>query len=164
MTNLPRLLDSSDFSPFFRSSVGFDRLMRMLESDLPRNAGNAYPPYNIEKLGENDYRISMAVAGFGMDDIDITVQDNGLTVNGAIEQAGKDGGKNYLYRGIATRSFEQRFQLADHIEVKNAVLDNGMLHIELVREVPDHKKPRKITINDGETLFNKAKKLTKKAA
>lgn len=164
MTNLPRLLDSADFSPFFRTSVGFDRLMRMMENDLSRNSGNSYPPYNIEKLSDDEYTISMAVAGFGLDDIDITLQDNSLTVTGAIEKEINEGQKTYLHRGIATRSFEQRFQLADHIEVKNATMDNGMLTIQLVREVPEHKKPRKIAINDGETLFNKAKKLTKKVA
>lgn len=164
MTNLPRLLESSDFSPFFRSTVGFDRLMRMMENDLSRNTSNSYPPYNIEKTGEHDYCISMAVAGFGMDDIDITVQDNSLTVTGGSQKSDNDEGRHYLHRGIATRSFEQKFQLADHIEVKNASMDNGMLYIDLVREVPEHKKPRKITINDGESLFNKAKKLTKKAA
>jgi len=164
MTNLPRLLDSSDFSPFFRTSVGFDRLMRMMETNMSRNDSNSYPPYNIEKISEDDYVISMAVAGFCMDDIDITWQDNSLTVTGAIAKDASENPRTYLHRGIATRSFEQKFQLADHIEVKGATMDNGMLTITLVREVPEHKKPRKITINDGETLFNKAKKLTRKAA
>lgn len=164
MTGLPRLLDSSDFSPFFRTSVGFDRLMRMMENDLSRNGGNGYPPYNIEKLNDDEYAISMAVAGFSLDDIDITLQDNSLTVIGAIEKESSDNTKTYLHRGIATRNFEQKFQLADYIEVKSATMDNGMLTIQLAREVPEHKKPRKIAINHGETLFNKAQKLTKKIA
>lgn len=163
MNTLPRLLESADFSPFYRSTVGFDRLMRMLDEDLPRG-NNAYPPYNIEKLDDNAYKIDMAIAGFGMDDIDITVQDNRLTVSGSKEKSEHDEGGTYLYRGIATRNFVQEFQLADHIEVKNAFMDNGMLHIELIREIPEEKKPRKIAINHGESLFNKAKKLTKKAA
>ena len=106
----------------------------------------------------------MAVAGFSMDDIDITLQDNSLTVTGAIEKDAGENTQTFLHRGIATRNFEQKFQLADHIEVKNAAMGNGMLTIQLVREVPEHKKPRKITINHGETLFNKAPKLTKRTA
>ena len=165
MNTLPRLMESSDFSPFFKSTVGFDRLMRMLESDLPRHANaNSYPPYNIEKISEDEYHIEMAVAGFGMDDLDITVQDNSLIISGSKEKSDNKDGESYLYRGIATRNFTQEFKLADHIEVKNAALDNGMLSIHLVREIPEEKKPRKIAIKCGETLFNKAAKLTKKAS
>lgn len=163
MSTLPRLLESADFSPFFKSTVGFDRVMRMLDEDMPR--GNAaYPPYNIEQVDDNQYRIDMAVAGFSLDDIDITVQDNRLIVSGAREKDEGSESSSYLYRGIATRNFVQEFKLADHIEVKNAAMENGMLHIDLAREIPEEKKPRKIAINHGESLFNKAKKLTKKTA
>lgn len=165
MNTLPRLLESADFSPFFKTTVGFDRIMRMMDEDFTRGAANAsYPPYNIEKQSDDDYRISMAVAGFAMDDIDITVEGNRLTISGSQTKTEEDHKKNYLHRGIATRNFEQIFQLADHIEVLNAALDNGMLHIDLRREIPEEKKPRKISINYGETLFDKAKKLTKKAS
>lgn len=163
MNTLPRLLESSDFSPFFKSTVGFDRLMRMLDEDLPRT-NNTYPPYNIEKIDEDSYKIDMAVAGFSMNDIDITVQENRLTISGSKDKSDTDSDASYLYRGIATRDFMQEFQLADHIEVKNASMDNGMLHIELMREIPEEKKPRKININNGESVFKKAKKLTKRDA
>ena len=163
MNTLPRLLESADFSPFFKSTVGFDRLMHMLEGDMPRS-NNAYPPYNIEKISEDDYQIDMAVAGFAMEDIDITVEGNRLTISGSREKTDEKNESSYLYRGIATRNFTQEFQLADHIEVKNAALDNGMLHLHLVREIPEEKKPRKITVNSGESMFSKAKKLTKKTA
>lgn len=164
MNTLPRLLGSTtDFSPFFRSTVGFDRFMRILEDDLPRT-NTSYPPYNIEKRDEDSYRVSMAVAGFLMDDIDITVQDNLLTVTGSQARDTQEKETTYLHRGIAMRNFEQKFQLADYIEVENASMENGMLYIDLVREVPESKKPRKININYGETLFGKAKKLTKKTA
>lgn len=159
MTTLPRLLESADFSPFFKSTVGFDRMMKMLDQDLMKSTSASYPPYNIEKLGDDDYRISMAVAGFTMGDIDITVEGNSLFIKGA--QTRNDDA-HYIHRGIATRNFEQKFQLADFIEVQNASLEHGMLHIDLKREVPEEKKPRKININYGETLFNKAQKLTKK--
>ena len=164
MNTLPRLLESADFSPFFKSTVGFDRLMRMLENETPRSGNNAYPPYNIEKISDNDYQIDMAVAGFSLDDIDITIEGNRLTISGSREKTDEKNESSYLYRGIATRNFTQEFQLADHIEVKNAALDNGMLHIHLVRKIPEEKKPRKITVNSGESVFSKAKKLTKKTA
>ncbi len=165
MNTLPRLMESADFSPFFKSTVGFDRLMRMLEDDFPRHANaNSYPPYNIERISDDEYHIEMAVAGFSMDDLDITVQENTLVITGAREKSTSDRADSYLYRGIATRNFTQEFKLADHIEVKNAALDNGMLSIHLVREIPEEKKPRKIAIKCGETLFNKAAKLTKKAS
>lgn len=155
MNTLPRLMESADFSPFYKSTVGFDRLMRMLNEDTPR-ANNAYPPYNIEKLNEDEYQIDMAVAGFSMEDIDITVQDNRLIITGAKQKTEENKKSSYLYRGIATRNFDQEFQLADHIEVKKATMNNGMLHIHLVREIPEEKKPRKININNGKTLFSKA--------
>lgn len=138
---------SYDLSPLFRSTVGFDRVTRLLESALngEDNSHNAYPPYNIEKLGDDNYRITMAVAGFGLGDLEITAHPNLLIVQGKAkeQQAG-----TFLHRGIAGRAFDRRFQLADHIRVNNAVLENGLLHIELVREVPEAMKPRTIQINN----------------
>ncbi|HYE00755.1 MAG TPA: Hsp20 family protein [Alphaproteobacteria bacterium] len=134
-----------DLSPLFRASVGFERLSQLLDSTLNVDEqAVAYPPYNIEKLGEDSYRITMAVAGFAQDDIDITAQDQSLVVVGRARKTQENS--QYLYRGIAGRAFERRFQLADHIKVVDAELKNGLLHISLVREVPEAKKPRKIAI------------------
>jgi molecular chaperone IbpA len=163
MNTLPRLLESSDFSPFFKSTVGFDRLMRMLDEDTSRG-NQAYPPYNIEKISDDDYQIDMAVAGFSQEDIDITVENNRLVITGSKETKNDTDASSYLYRGIATRNFAQEFKLAEHIEVKEATIEHGMLHIILQREIPEEKKPRKIKINNGESMVSKAKKLTKKAA
>lgn len=137
-----------DLTPLNRFAVGFDRMQRQLESlaHLDEAAG-AYPPYNIEVLGEDAYRITMAVAGFGIDDLEITAQDSRLTIAGRVER--DDSGVEYLHRGIATRAFERRFELADHIKVAGADMDNGLLHIELVREVPEALKPRTIAIKGG---------------
>jgi molecular chaperone IbpA len=135
-----------DLSPLFRSTIGFDRLSRLIDSSLAADTV-AYPPYNIEKLGENAYRITMAVAGFGEGDIDITVQDNALTIQGKAQA--EPEGAQYLHRGIAGRAFERRFQLADHVEVDGARLENGLLHVELVRRIPETLKPRKIEIASG---------------
>ena len=132
-----------DLSPLFRSTIGFDRLGRLLETSLATD-GVAYPPYNIEKVGENAYRITMAVAGFGEGDIDITSQDNTLTIRGKAQAEPETA--QYLYRGIAGRAFERRFQLADHVEVEAARLENGLLHVELARRIPEALKPRKIEI------------------
>ena len=135
-----------DLSPLFRSTVGFDRLARLVDSATRFDDASAgYPPYNIEKTGDEDYRITMAVAGFATDEIDITVHENTLTVTGQAKQADAQS-TQYLHRGIARRAFERRFQLADHIKVKGAALTNGLLDIELVREVPEQLKPRKIEI------------------
>ncbi|MBL0441559.1 Hsp20 family protein [Aeromonas veronii] len=134
---------SIDFSPLYRSAIGFDRLANLIES-AASNGNAGYPPYNIEQLGDNDYRISMAVAGFTQEELELSFQENLLTVKGN-KQA--DTGRNYLYQGIAERGFERRFQLADYVRVKGADLRNGLLHIELVREVPEAMKPRKIEIN-----------------
>ncbi|MGL5307670.1 Hsp20 family protein [Aeromonas veronii] len=134
---------SIDFSPLYRSAIGFDRLANLIES-AASNGNAGYPPYNIEQLGDNDYRISMAVAGFTQEELELSFQENLLTVKGN-KQA--DTGHNYLYQGIAERGFERRFQLADYVRVKGADLKNGLLHIELVREVPEAMKPRKIEIN-----------------
>ena len=134
---------SIDFSPLYRSAVGFDRLANLIES-AASNGNAGYPPYNIEQLGDNDYRISMAVAGFTQEELELSFQENLLTVKGN-KQA--DTERNYLYQGIAERGFERRFQLADYVRVKGADLKNGLLHIDLVREVPEAMKPRKIEIN-----------------
>lgn len=130
-----------DFSPLFRSMIGFDRLASLLD-----NQPAAYPPYNIEKTADDEYRISMAVAGFAQDDLDITVENGTLIVRGNKVKETEDEGRTYLHRGIATRAFEQRFQLADHVEVKEARVENGMLAVDLKREIPERLKPRKIPV------------------
>lgn len=134
---------SIDFSPLYRSAIGFDRLANLIES-AASNGNAGYPPYNIEQLGDNDYRISMAVAGFTQEELELSFQENLLTVKGN-KQA--DSERHYLYQGIAERGFERRFQLADYVRVKGADLKNGLLHIDLTREVPEAMKPRKIEIN-----------------
>ena len=139
-----------DFAPFRRSTVGFDRLFDMLENS---NAGQAenYPPFDLIKLGDNDYRIELAVAGFKPGEIDITAQQNVLLVTGRKKEEADDQGTNYVYRGIATRSFERRFALADHIQVRGADMKDGLLAIELKREIPEAMKPRKINIGGSES-------------
>ena len=135
-----------DLSPLFRSSVGFDRWSNLFDTALRAgDNGVGYPPYNIEKLGDDSYRITVAVAGFGEDDIEITAQENLLVVAGKLGGAREDGAA-YLYRGIATRAFERRFSLADYVEVTGATLVNGVLTIDLAREVPEAMKPRHIAI------------------
>lgn len=134
-----------DLSPLFRTTVGFDRLNQMLDSATRLEEAPSYPPYNIERLDEDSYRVSMAVAGFSPDDLDVTAHDGVLLVTGRIDE--KDDSRKYLHRGIASRAFERRFQLADHIKVAGADLLNGLLHIDLVREVPEALKPRKIAIS-----------------
>ena len=135
-----------DFSPLFRSTVGFDRLQNMLDSASRLDEASAgYPPYNIEAISENAYKITMAVAGFSEDDIEIVVNENTLTVSGNTKK--EEGPKTYLHHGIAGRSFERRFQLADHIEIKNASLVNGLLDIHLERVVPEELKPKRIKIS-----------------
>ena len=134
-----------DFSPLYRSTVGFDRLFTMLDSLGQPAQAQSYPPYNIERTGENTYRITMAVAGFDESELTIEAREHALTVKG--EKAEEDGGEaQYLYRGIAKRAFERRFQLADHVEVRAASLKNGLLHIDLLREIPEAMKPRRIEI------------------
>ncbi len=144
-----------DLNPLLRSSVGFDRFGRLFEQ-LARADDTAptYPPYNIEKSGEDNYRISMAVAGFAANDIDVSVKENTLVVKA--DSVAEKEGASYLHRGIAGRGFERRFELADTIKVTGADIENGLLHIDLVREVPEHKKPRKIEIGSGPLLENKA--------
>ena len=133
-----------DFSPLFRSMIGFDRLSNALETAYRTEPGG-YPPYNVEVFGENDYRITMAVAGFSQEDLAMEVNENVLTVSGTRSEEDKTGAK-YLYRGIANRAFERKFQLADYVRVVDARLENGLLHIELRREIPEALKPRKIEI------------------
>ena len=133
-----------DLTPFYRSTVGFDRLFNLLD----QAAGDApgYPPYNIERTGENDYRISVAVSGFSQGELSIVAKENTLTIKG--EKVANENSKNeVLYRGIAARAFERAFQLADFVQVKNASLENGLLHVDLVREIPEAAKPRSIPIS-----------------
>lgn len=134
-----------DYSPFYRATVGFDRVFDLLDTVAAQTAGNGYPPYNIEKVGENAYRIVMAVAGFAEAELNLTQKENELLVTGKAAPSA-EGEKQYLYRGIAGRDFERRFQLADHVKVAGAKLSNGLLTIELQREIPEEKKPRAIEI------------------
>ena len=138
-----------DFSPLFRSSVGFNRIFDLLENATRVQAIDNWPPYNIEKAGEDQYRISMAVAGFSPDELNLTTQPNWLVVSG--QKQGEES-TQYLHRGIAIRSFERRFELADHVKVKDARLDNGLLTIELVREVPEEMRPRRIEVQAWNAL------------
>ena len=151
-----------DFGNFRRSSVGFDRLFDMLENS--NFGGENYPPFDLIKVDDNRYRIEVAVAGFRQDEIEITSQQNQLLVRG---QKGDDNGSNYVHRGIANRSFERRFALADHIQVRGADLKDGMLSIELVREIPEAMKPRKIEIGGAQPKHDQieatAKEETEKA-
>ena len=140
-------MNGFDFSPLFRSTIGFDRLTRLMDTASQVDSGSPYPPYNIEATGEDAYRLTMAVAGFGADDLEITAKESALVVTGKAQK--DEEGKQYLHRGIARRAFERRFQLADHIRVAGASLDNGLLHVDLVREVPEALKPRKIEIASG---------------
>ncbi|MET0569484.1 MAG: Hsp20 family protein [Hyphomicrobiaceae bacterium] len=137
-----------DFAPLYRSTVGFDRLVSLLDGvSGVDNDGTTYPPYNIERLGDNQYRITMAVAGFGESEINIEVKEQSLSVKGEKKPAEKE--PQFLHRGIATRTFERRFQLADHVEVTGADLKDGLLHVDLVRNVPEKLKPRQIPVGIG---------------
>ncbi len=134
-----------DFSPLFRHSVGFERMQRLLDASARMESSTpSYPPYNIEQMGEDAYRISLAVAGFSEQDLDVTVEENTLVVTGKLAEDSED--KKFLHRGIAGRAFERRFELADHIKVIGGSLINGLLNIDLEREIPEEKKPRKIAI------------------
>ena len=135
-----------DFSPFYRSTVGFDRLFSRLDTLVTEDA-KTYPPYNIERTGEDTYRVTIAVAGFSSGDIAIETKENSLQVKGARENSTNDKQREFLHRGIAERAFELRFQLADYVEVSGAALENGLLHIELKRELPESKRPRQIEIS-----------------
>jgi molecular chaperone IbpA len=149
-------MNALDFTPLFRSTVGFDRLSQMLESSLAGDQGVSYPPYNILKLDDDNYQITMAVAGFTEKDIEITAKENQLIVQGKVAEREEKKDANYLHRGIAERAFERRFQLADHIRVTNASLNNGLLTVDLVREIPEAMKPRKIDIGTGKLLDQKS--------
>lgn len=138
-----------DFAPFRRSTVGFDRLFDMLEHSSMAQSQENYPPFDLIKLGDNEFRIELAVAGFRADEVDITAQQNVLIVTGEKNEEREDKRSDYVYRGIATRSFERRFALADHIQVRGANLKDGLLAIELVREIPEAMKPKKINVGTG---------------
>ena len=144
---------SVDLSPLYRATVGFDRMMNLLDA-TSRVEDGGYPPYNIEKTGDNEYRITMAVAGFGEQDIEVTVQENRLIIKASKEKQAEaaNGAREstYLHRGIATRAFERRFDLADYIKVAGARLENGILSIDLAREVPEAMKPRTIAIQTAD--------------
>ena len=137
-----------DFAPLLRSSIGFENLNRLVDF-ATRGEADAYPPYNIEKVGEDAYRISMATAGFTRDELEITAQDNVLIVTGRADEGADGEAREFLHRGIAKRAFERRFQLADTIRITGAAYNDGLLDIQLVREVPEHKKPRNIQIDGG---------------
>ena len=137
-----------DLSPLMRSSVGFDHLNRLLDSALNTEQAAPYPPYNIEKLSEDDYRVTMAVAGFAPDELTVTVQEGMLLISGKAQEDGTD--RRYLHRGIAKRAFERRFELADTIQVGDAKFENGLLLVELKRVIPEHKRPRQIEIRTDE--------------
>ncbi len=143
-----------DLAPLYRSTVGFDRLANILEQVTAADVGQTtYPPYNIEKTGENAYRITIAVAGFAESELGIEARDGQLVVTGRKAEA--EDKANFLHRGIATRAFERRFQLADHVRAKDAVTENGLLHIDLVREVPEALKPRRIEISGKAAIEGK---------
>lgn len=135
-----------DFAPLYRSTIGFDRVFSMLDNLAQPDQGTSYPPYNIERTGDNEYRISIAVAGFGEKDLSIESKENTLTVAGSKGENSEQDDKEMLFQGIAGRTFERRFQLADYVEVRAANLENGLLHIDLVREIPEAMKPRQIAI------------------
>lgn len=139
-----------DLAPLFRSTIGFDNLSRLLDSAMKMDEVlPSYPPYNIEKRSDDSYRISMAVAGFSEDELSLVTQDNVLIVTGKHSEEEKQEEGTFLHRGIAARTFERRFQLADHVKVTSANLKNGLLHVDLKREVPEAKKPRVIKIENG---------------
>lgn len=140
-----------DFSPLYRTVIGADRMARMLDS-VEKEANAGYPPYNIEVVDENEYRITLALAGFRLGDLEIQQENNLLSVTGGRSDANTDS--KYLYQGIATRDFERKFQLSEHVEVKAASFENGLLHIDLVREVPEAMKPRSIAISSPDVIEN----------
>jgi molecular chaperone IbpA len=143
-----------DLAPLYRSTVGFDRLFSMLDGF---DSAPGYPPYNIERTGENAYRISVAVAGFGENDLSIEAKENTLTIKGDKQESNESKNGEVLYQGIAARAFERVFQLADYVQVKGARLENGLLHVDLVREIPEAKKPRQIPIGAGSVKTVEAK-------
>lgn len=141
-----------DLAPLYRSTIGFDRLLSLLDQPSSVEPTPAYPPYNIERTGDNAYRITLAVAGFGEAELAIETRENGLSIRGSKEPRAADSAKaafEVLHQGIAARSFERRFQLADHVKVTGATLENGLLHVDLLREVPEAAKPRQISITSS---------------
>jgi molecular chaperone IbpA len=142
-----------DLTPLYRSTVGFDHLASILEQLASVDTSDGFPPYNIERLGENEYRITMAVAGFAVEDLSIEVKEGTLTVRGE-KKAQQDKDREFLHRGIAARNFERRFRLADHVEAAGASLENGFLHVDLKRELPEAMKPRAIPINKPAAVKN----------
>jgi molecular chaperone IbpA len=146
-----------DLAPLYRSTIGFDRLFSMLDQVSGYDGGSSYPPYNIERTGENAYRITLAVAGFSDAELSIETKENTLTIKGEKQARAEDKNAELLYQGIAARAFERAFQLADHVEVKGASLENGLLHVDLVREVPEAMKPRQIPIKGGDARVIDAK-------
>jgi molecular chaperone IbpA len=148
------IMRTLDFSPLYRSAIGFDRMANLLDAVTQSdNKQPSYPPYNIELTGDDSYRITMAVAGFAEADLDVQVEQNLLTIAG--KKVENSEPREYLHQGIAERGFERRFQLADHVRVENAQLENGLLHVDLLREIPEAMKPKKIEIGKGKLLGNK---------
>lgn len=141
-----------DLTPLYKTSVGFDHLASILEQLASMDGDNGFPPYNIERLGENEYRITMAVAGFSNEDLNVEMKEGTLTVRG--EKKNEEKKREYLHNGIAARNFERRFRLADYVEVSAATLENGLLHIALKREIPEAMKPRTITITKASNSSN----------
>ena len=145
-----------DFSPLYRSFVGFDRMANLIDAAAQQaSTGSSYPPYNVAQLDEDSYRIELAVAGFGEDELELETHENVLTITGRKDSAADNDDAEYLHRGIAERGFERRFQLADHVRVEGAELKHGLLVLSLKREVPEALKPRKIAINDGKLIQSK---------
>ncbi|NLS14316.1 Hsp20 family protein [Vibrio sp. SM6] len=138
-----------DFTPLYRHAIGFDRLFNLMEAGNVKNSSGGYPPYNIEQRGDNYYRITMAVAGFAQEQLDLTQNENMLIVKG--ERPAEEG-KNYIYQGIAERNFERKFQLADYVKVIGATMENGLLHVDLEREIPEAMQPRKISIGESKLI------------
>lgn len=143
-----------DLAPLYRSTVGFDRLFSLLDQGIDGSAPG-YPPYNIERTGDNDYRVTVAAAGFGEDELSVVAKENTLTIRGEKKAKEQEKRGEVLYQGIAARAFERVFQLADFVQVKGAKLENGLLHVDLVREIPEAKKPREIPIGNGKTVEQK---------
>lgn len=141
-----------DFTPLYRNAIGFDRLLNMMEANASKNSSGGYPPYNIEQQDENHYRITMAVAGFAEEQLELTQKENMLIVKG--ERKAEEE-KQYVYQGIAERDFERKFQLADYVKVVGATMENGLLHIDLEREIPEAMQPRKIAINGSKLIESK---------
>ncbi|GMQ45006.1 Hsp20 family protein [Vibrio sp. 10N] len=143
------MMRTVDFTPLYRNAIGFDRLFNMMEANSAKNSSGGYPPYNIEQQDENHFRITMAVAGFAEDQLDLTQKENMLIVKG--ERKAEEG-KNYVYQGIAERDFERKFQLADYVKVVGASMENGLLHVDLEREIPEAMQPRKIEIGGNKLI------------